>query len=192
MDEQPDTDLARDLTLIAKTIQNIANFIEFKEPSMAPVNAFVISNFDSMKQFLDNICTPLEKPVDSPPPNYILNFGREMSRVHYHIQTLLEPFKEKFGESDDLNNLINQIERINEETKRIITEENLDVNVQQNNTNNQNLKIEIPNNNLGGNFTTNSNNLTFKIEGQGTSSPNKNITGLLKGNQTPPNNQNNS
>jgi len=128
LDKQPNADFARDLTLIAKTLQNIANFSEFsslKEPYMTPINEFITSHFDSMKSFLDEICTPLEKPVDSSHPTYELNFGREMSRVHYHIQTLLQPMKEKFGENESYLNLTNQILKINEESQRLTKEDDL-------------------------------------------------------------------
>jgi len=194
IDEQPDTDFARDLTLIAKTVQNIANLIEFssvKEPFMEPINTFVTSHFDFMKQLLDEICTPLEKPIDSPPPTYTLNFGREMSRVHYHIQTLLHPLKEKFGDNEDFQNLSFQIERINEDTNRILTEEEN----HENNTNNQGLTIVIPNNNIQPPNNQTNNNFTIQLnpnQKTPTQSPNQtNNQGLilqLKGNQTTPQN----
>jgi len=160
LDEHPDTDLARDLTLIAKTIQCIANFIEFstlKEPFMEPINDFLLSHFDGMKMFLDELCTPPNTPVDVPPPNHLLNFGREMSRVHYHCQTLIAAMREKFGETDEIDKLTCQILKINDDTQLIITEENIDMTMPNlNNTNNQEnnhsnnnniLTIEIPNNN---------------------------------------------
>jgi len=196
IDEQPDIDFARDLTLIAKVVQNIANFIEFsslKEPFMEPINSFVTSHFDSMKQFLDEVCTPLEKPIDSPPPSYTLNFGREMSRVHYHLQTLLNPLKEKFGESEEYKSLDFQIVRINEDTSRILREDNMELpGTITNNTNNQGLKIEIPNNNTLPN-QTNSTNLTFQSTDQKTpQSPTQmNITGQLKGGSQTPKSPNN-
>lgn len=47
----------RKLLLIAKTLQNLSNLVEFgqKEPFMEPMNAFIVSNIGDMKKFLDQI-----------------------------------------------------------------------------------------------------------------------------------------
>lgn len=47
----------RTFTLIAKTIQNLANLVEFgdKEPYMKPMNSLIIENKEKMKNFLTNI-----------------------------------------------------------------------------------------------------------------------------------------
>jgi len=47
----------RSLTLIAKTIQNLGNLVEFgmKEPYMKDVNPFILSKMEGVKKFIDQI-----------------------------------------------------------------------------------------------------------------------------------------
>jgi hypothetical protein len=49
--------LARNLILVAKTIQNLANMSEFgqKEPYMQPINSFIIKQRGDMQAFLDAV-----------------------------------------------------------------------------------------------------------------------------------------
>jgi hypothetical protein len=49
---------ARTLTLISKTIQNLANCVEFgqKEPFMAPMNGIIKAKLPEMKTYLNSIC----------------------------------------------------------------------------------------------------------------------------------------
>jgi Ras GTPase-activating protein 1 len=48
---------ARCLTLVAKTLQNLANMVDFglKEAYMKDMNVFITENRNNMKQFLDKI-----------------------------------------------------------------------------------------------------------------------------------------
>ncbi|KAI9141615.1 hypothetical protein BKA69DRAFT_384241 [Paraphysoderma sedebokerense] len=73
-DEYMDSRAARTLTLIAKTLQNLANLVEFgqKEPFMNPMNTFLNSKFGQLKRYIDNISvvtgkkdtvTSLQRPV---------------------------------------------------------------------------------------------------------------------------------
>ncbi|KAJ3359166.1 hypothetical protein HDU91_004993, partial [Kappamyces sp. JEL0680] len=52
-----DAQSSRKLTLIAKTLQNLSNFVEFgqKEPFMEPMNSFIVSRIPDMKKFIDTI-----------------------------------------------------------------------------------------------------------------------------------------
>ncbi|MDP2434302.1 MAG: hypothetical protein Q8P67_01000, partial [archaeon] len=60
----PSEAASRTLTLIAKTLQNLANFVEFgaKEPYMEGLNPFIRRNMDRMHQFLESLSEP---PVSS-------------------------------------------------------------------------------------------------------------------------------
>jgi Ras GTPase-activating protein 1 len=55
--EHPPMKSARAFTLVAKTLQNLANLVEFgwKEEYMKDMNTFIIDNLTSMKNFLDKI-----------------------------------------------------------------------------------------------------------------------------------------
>jgi Ras GTPase-activating protein 1 len=55
MPSHPSAETARSLTLVAKVVMNVANFVEFgaKEPFMAVCNGFVAQHIPRMKQFLD-------------------------------------------------------------------------------------------------------------------------------------------
>lgn len=50
-----DSQVSRTLTLLAKTLQNLANLIEFgqKEPYMIPLNGFISKHRRNMEEFLD-------------------------------------------------------------------------------------------------------------------------------------------
>jgi hypothetical protein len=49
---------SRTLVLIAKSLQNLANFVEFgnKEPHMVGVNPLILSRMSEMKTYLQDVC----------------------------------------------------------------------------------------------------------------------------------------
>ena len=55
--DHPPMKAARAFTLIAKTLQNLANLVEFgwKEEYMKDMNVFIVENLVNMKGFLDKI-----------------------------------------------------------------------------------------------------------------------------------------
>ena len=57
LSEYPDEKMARKLTLVAKVIQNMANFARFgvKEEYMCFMNDFVEKEIKNMKQFINTI-----------------------------------------------------------------------------------------------------------------------------------------
>ncbi|KAK5582968.1 hypothetical protein RB653_004558 [Dictyostelium firmibasis] len=67
MPDHPGIKTTRSLILIAKTLQNLANQVEFgeyKEDFMKDMNRFVIDNMDNMKSFINTLSTV---PSDCPP-----------------------------------------------------------------------------------------------------------------------------
>ncbi|KAN0045212.1 hypothetical protein ACTA71_005589 [Dictyostelium dimigraforme] len=67
MPDHPGIKTTRSLILIAKTLQNLANQVEFgeyKEDFMKDMNRFVIDNMDNMKSFINTLSTV---PADCPP-----------------------------------------------------------------------------------------------------------------------------
>ncbi|KAG0264334.1 hypothetical protein DFQ27_001276 [Actinomortierella ambigua] len=59
MREHPEARAHRTLTLIAKSLQGLANLVMFgnKESWMVPMNEFITENIQSLKDFIDRICT---------------------------------------------------------------------------------------------------------------------------------------
>ncbi|KAJ3268157.1 hypothetical protein HDV01_003370 [Terramyces sp. JEL0728] len=58
---------SRKLLLIAKTLQNLSNLVEFgqKEPFMEPMNTFISSKIGDMKKFIDQISVQDNTPPES-------------------------------------------------------------------------------------------------------------------------------
>ncbi|KAG0081732.1 hypothetical protein BGZ90_005375 [Linnemannia elongata] len=58
--EHPEARAHRTLTLIAKSLQGLANLVTFgsKESWMVPMNEFITENTKSLKDFIDQICVP--------------------------------------------------------------------------------------------------------------------------------------
>ncbi|KAL4218593.1 DAB2 interacting protein [Mactra antiquata] len=102
--EFPEEKAARNLTLIAKTIQTLANFSKFgsKEEYMTFMNDFVEEEWTNMKGFLHNIsseeptetCTEFEGCID---------LGKEMSVLHTVLTETLEKAPE--GTQEKLGSL---------------------------------------------------------------------------------------
>ena len=59
--EPPSNNSDRSLKLVTKTVQNVANLVEFKtkEPFMAALNAFINKHTEKMKKFVDEISVSL-------------------------------------------------------------------------------------------------------------------------------------
>lgn len=71
--DHPAPKAQRTLTLIAKSLQVLANLGSFgqKEAWMEPMNAFLARNRQSVKGFIDNVCDiPTERSRMPPPPSY--------------------------------------------------------------------------------------------------------------------------
>ncbi|XP_072420456.1 ras GTPase-activating protein nGAP-like isoform X2 [Chiloscyllium punctatum] len=81
--EYPNDSTARTLTLIAKVIQNLANFTTFedKEGYMTFMDNFLESNWDNMKIFLTNISSP-EPSINSSEFEGCIDLGLGLSILH--------------------------------------------------------------------------------------------------------------
>lgn len=71
--DHPHPKAQRTLTLIAKSLQVLANLGSFgqKEQWMDPMNGFLLKNRQGVKNFIDNVCDiPTERSRVPPPPSY--------------------------------------------------------------------------------------------------------------------------
>ncbi|EYC31836.1 hypothetical protein Y032_0003g1265 [Ancylostoma ceylanicum] len=88
--EYPSGATARNLTLIAKTLQNLANFTKFggKEHYMEFMNGFVEREWQRMKDFLRRISTGQSL---RPPTEVIIDVGKDLSLLNTYLEEAWTP-----------------------------------------------------------------------------------------------------
>ncbi|XP_065307221.1 ras GTPase-activating protein nGAP isoform X5 [Dermacentor albipictus] len=105
--EYPDERAARSLTLIAKTIQTLANFTRFggKESFMEFMNDFVEKEWSTMKTFLKVISSPVSTEQNSSSAEAgieipcVVDLGLELAQLQMMLRECLPQLEGKEGEA---------------------------------------------------------------------------------------------
>jgi len=115
LEEDPPPNTQRDLMLIAKTLQNLANMVQFgnKEEFMTPANEWIQKNMDTMKTYIDALCTMPTGAVDELCSKRNTNWGREMSCLTFHLAESRQRLKDHFGSGHtDIEQLDIELDRL--------------------------------------------------------------------------------
>ncbi|KRY58709.1 Ras GTPase-activating protein gap-2 [Trichinella britovi] len=107
--EYPYGKTARNLTLVAKTVQTLANFTKFgaKEHYMEFMNRFVEGEWQHMRQFLRRISSPLctNFPCKTTEWSGVIDLGKELSLLHSYLIEVLPEAVAKKSNWENLNRL---------------------------------------------------------------------------------------
>ncbi|KAL1920113.1 uncharacterized protein VTP21DRAFT_1259 [Calcarisporiella thermophila] len=109
--EHPDPKTHRTLTLLAKSLQNLANLVPFgsKETYMVNMNEFINENMSSLMEFIDYIATPCDSApsqkdgtesvtltspssyFESPTPQHLIDLPKELACLSGWIASFMRP-----------------------------------------------------------------------------------------------------
>lgn len=111
-EDPPDPYIRRQLILLSKILQNLANDVQFggKEQFMAPLNPFITDNADNIKKFYAKITSAAlgaESNTDIP-PEVVLN---SCAWVHDHSSTFLGDIKTELSNSKKYPDCQTQFEK---------------------------------------------------------------------------------
>lgn len=118
--EYPDERTSRNLTLIAKTLQTLANFTKFqgKENFMEFMNEFIELEQSQMKSFLKQISSPANHDHRALEYDKDIDVGREMSLLH----TFLTEALRKLSSSTSKTNISVSQQRFLDKLRQILDE----------------------------------------------------------------------
>ncbi|KAJ3124244.1 hypothetical protein HK098_001306 [Nowakowskiella sp. JEL0407] len=117
MNEHPDPNTARTLTLIAKILQNLANLTTFgnKEPYMVNSNSFIEENIPMMTKFIDKISTveSTKSASSSPLRSYQkIDLNHEIYTLHSFFSEVKPELANQHGQDPTIRKLIPIIEEL--------------------------------------------------------------------------------
>ena len=123
--EYPDEKVSRKLTLVAKVIQNLANFTRFgsKEEYMLFMNDFLEKETVNMKQYVDRIsfAASSDAPVVEWGP-CVIDLAKEASVMHLNLTSQIHAVRSQLSKSDvnriePLTTILSQITKMAEEAE---------------------------------------------------------------------------
>ncbi|PIC15753.1 hypothetical protein B9Z55_022608 [Caenorhabditis nigoni] len=108
--EFPSINNARNLTLIAKTLQNLANFSKFggKEPHMEFMNTFVDREWNRMHEFLLEISTESKSVGPDKSADAIVDAGKELSLIGSYLEEVWSPLLQE----KNLNKPLGEVKQV--------------------------------------------------------------------------------
>jgi len=119
--EHPKEITSRTLTLVAKTILNLGNLVEFgqKEAFMNPMNELIVKNIDKMKKFLDTIATLPSEPKEK----YIaetIDIDKELATIWGSIRKLKSQIQAQYtkAQKEELKNFNRVVDKMTEVEKK--------------------------------------------------------------------------
>ncbi|XP_035793716.1 uncharacterized protein LOC118467384 [Anopheles albimanus] len=129
----PSTRSTRNLTLVAKTLQTLANFTRFqgKEYFMEFLNSFVEEEAPRMKQFLSDISC-LQAGVNSEKEGTLdwsqhIDQGKHLAILHHLlVETLAKLSKDTREELSPLGNILESLSSVTQSEKKLSVAEGLD------------------------------------------------------------------
>jgi hypothetical protein len=131
--EYPTGQASRSLTLIAKTLQTLANFTKFggKESYMEFMNEFIRREWDSMHDFLVCISTKSDGSSSSNGGDCAnVDLGKELSLLHTHLEEVwtLEVHEQVCRQKEDLAQLSSILKELRSRYHRSPTPSNISTN----------------------------------------------------------------
>jgi len=119
MPEHPKELPARNLTLIAKTLMNLGNLVEFgqKEPYMEVMNTYISQNTNDMRTFLQQISSPKqEQPLGELP---VIEEDSSMARVHHFLRLRFDDIQRSNPTHPSVQTLADQLSNVETFTTRV-------------------------------------------------------------------------
>jgi hypothetical protein len=115
---------SRKLLLIAKTLQNLSNLVEFgqKEPFMEPMNVFIKSKIEEMKKFIDKISTCTEQEATQVPVHVeypMESICKDCADIHMILDGSIEKMKQSSPELVLLTQIEQELSKIDSKIKYI-------------------------------------------------------------------------
>ncbi|CAG0878488.1 unnamed protein product [Darwinula stevensoni] len=127
--EYPDERASRKLTLIAKTLQTLANFTHFqsKESFMEFLNPFLEREAPAMRTFLKQISSPLSKDTRCPEFDGFIDLGKHLSLLHTLLSECIPKISSKLNELSVYEGDVEQLKGILDRISAVLNQPNMNL-----------------------------------------------------------------